>query len=159
MRKAIGILLLFVVFTALVACGKQDVKYTQLGTSKFSIELPDGYKNSGDDFDEDQIAYYYKDNSSIDFDVYQWEKDGVYVLEEEAEYFAAEYGTTAAEVVINGISGMKYVSQEEYDGDTYTVINYMFDDGKNIVELCFWTINTKEELDAVDGIINSIVKN
>ena len=159
MKKTISILLFFVVFTAAVACGKQDSKYTQLGTSKFSIELPDGYKNAEDDFDEDQIAYYYKDNSSIDFDVYQWEKDGVYVLEEEAEYFAAAYGTTATEVVINGISGMKYVSQEEYDGDTYTVINYMFDDGENIVELCFWTINTKEELDAVDGIINSIVKN
>ena len=159
MKRRMGITFLLVVFMLLAGCVNQKPEYTQLGTSKFSIELPDGYKNTEDDYDEDQIAYYHKDDKSIDFDVYQWAKEDMYALEEEAEYFAAEYGTTATEVVINGIAGMKYVSQEAYDGDAYTVINYMFDDGENIVELCFWTINTKEELDAVDGIINSIVKN
>ena len=67
-----------------------------------------------------------------------------------------EYGTTASEVSVNGLSAMKYISVEEYDGYEYTVINYMFDDEEYIVELCFWTINTEEELAVVDEIINTI---
>lgn len=158
MRKYISILLMIGLALALSSCGKQNDEYTQLGTSKFYIDLPAGYENTKDDLDEDQIAYYYKDDESIDFDVYQWGKEGVYTLEEEANYFAGEYGTTASEIVINEITGMKYITGEEYDGHMYTVINYMFDDGESIVELCFWTINTEEELSDVEEIINSITK-
>ena len=55
------------------------------------------------------------------------------------------YGTVAEAVTINGINGWKYVSEEKFDGDTYTVINYMVEDDKYIVEICFWTINSDAE--------------
>ena len=63
---------IFVLVFALVfsACGN-NAKPTQLGTSDFSIVLPEGYALEEDDMEEDQIAYYYKDENSIDFDVYQ----------------------------------------------------------------------------------------
>ena len=48
---------------------------TQLGSSDYSIVIPSGYVLTEDDFDEDQIAYYHKDDESIDFDVYQWDKE------------------------------------------------------------------------------------
>ena len=68
--KKISILMLVLVFVlALAACG--NTKPTQLGTSDFSIVLPSGYASTEDDFDEDQVAYFYKDAGSIDFDVYQ----------------------------------------------------------------------------------------
>ena len=159
MKKTMTVFLAFLMIVALVACGNGGDKTsekTQLGTSGFSIVLPKGFAETEDDFDADQVAYYHKDDQSIDFDVYQWPKEGKYVLEEEAAYFAAEYGTTASEVTVNGVPGMKYISVEEYDGSEYTVINYMFDDGENIVEICFWTINTEEELAVVDEIINTI---
>lgn len=153
---SISLALLMIV--ALAACGNSEppAEKTQLGTSKFFIELPEGFVETEDEFDEDQVAYYYKDDQSIDFDVYQWAKNDTYVLEEEAAYFAAEYGTTATEVTVNDIPGMQYISTEEYEGAEYTVVNYMFDDGENIVELCFWTINTVEELAAVDVIISTL---
>lgn len=159
MKRVILMALTLLAVAALTACGSANDKAnakTQLGTSAISIVLPEGYAEVGDNFDEDQVAYYYKDDKSIDFDVYQWAKENKYILEEEAAYFAAEYGTTASEVTVNGVSGMKYISVEEYDGYEYTVINYMFDDGENIVELCFWTINTEEEIAAVDEIMNTI---
>ena len=112
-----------------------------------------------DDFDEDQVAYFYKDDNSIDFDVYQWAKGDEYTLESEANHFAAEYGTTAEAVTVNGIKGYKYVSTEDYEGNTYTVVNYMFEDDTNIVEICFWTVNTDAEYSAVDEIINTLKKN
>ncbi|MBR5241578.1 MAG: hypothetical protein IKV20_00430 [Clostridia bacterium] len=157
MKKiAILTLVLMLVF-ALAACG--NTKPTQLGTSDLSILLPDGYASVEDDMDEDQVAYFYKDDNSIDFDVYQWEKGDEYTLESEANYFAAEYGTTATAVSVNGIGGYKYVSTEDYEGNTYTVVNYMFEDDTYIVEISFWTVDNDAEYKAVDEIINTLKKN
>ena len=157
MKKiAILTLVLMLVF-ALAACS--NTKTTQLGTSDFSIVLPGGYALAEDDMDEDQVAYFYKDDNSIDFDVYQWAKGDDLTLESEANHFAAEYGTTAEAVIVNGIKGYKYVSSEEYEGKTYTVVNYMFEDDTNIVEICFWTVNTDAEYAAVDEILGTLKKN
>ena len=157
MKKiAILTLVLMLVF-ALAACG--NTKPTQLGTSDLSILLPDGYASVEDDMDEDQVAYFYKDDNSIDFDVYQWEKGDEYTLESEANYFATEYGTTATAVSVNGIGGYKYVSTEDYEGNTYTVVNYMFEDDTYIVEISFWTVDNDAEYKAVDEIINTLKKN
>ena len=157
MKKIAILTLAFVFVLALVACG--NTKPTQLGTSDFSIVLPNGYASVEDDMDEDQVAYFYKDDNSIDFDVYQWEKGDEYTLESEAKYFAAEYGTTATAVTVNGIGGYKYVSAEEYEGNTYTVVNYMFEDDTYIVEISFWTVDNDAEYKAVDEIINALKKN
>ena len=157
--KKLAIFALVLAFAmVLSACGN-TVKPTQLGSSDLSIVLPEGYALTEDDFDEDQVAYFYKDDKSIDFDVYQWEKGDEYTLESEANHFAAEYGATAEAVTVNGIKGYKYVSTEDYEGNTYTVVNYMFEDDTNIVEICFWTVNTDAEYSAVDEIINTLKKN
>ncbi len=158
MKKIAILMFVLVLALALSACGN-TTKPTQLGTSDFSIVLPEGYALAEDDLDEDQVAYYYKDDDSIDFDVYQWEKGEEYTLESEANAFSAVYGTTAEVVTVNGIDGMKYVSEEEYEGNVYTVVNYMFEDDVYIVELCFWTIDSAEEYAAVDEILNTLKKN
>ena len=158
MKKITILALVLVLVLSLSACGNA-VKPTQLGTSDFSIVLPAGYASTEDDFDEDQVAYFYKDDTSIDFDVYQWVKNVEFTLESEANHFAAEYGTTAEAVTVNGIKGYKYVSTEDYEGNTYTVVNYMFEDDTNIVEICFWTVNTDAEYAVVDEIINTLKMN
>ena len=156
--KRIAILaLVMVMVLSFVACG--STKPTQLGTSDFSIVLPKGYAAAEDDLAEDQIAYFYKDDNSIDFDVYQWEKGDQYTLESEAKAYAEVYGTSAEAVAVNGIDGWKYISVEDFEGKTYTVVNYMFEDDTYIVELAFWTIDTEAEYAAVDEIINTLKKN
>ena len=157
MKKIAILTLVLVLVLTLVACG--NTKPTQLGTSDFSIVLPNGYDMAEDNLDEDQVAFFYKDDKSIDFDVYQWAKGNEYTLESEANYFAAEYGATPEAVTINGINGWKYISAEDFEGHTYTVVNYMFEDDTYIVELSFWTIDTEAEYTAVDEIINTLKKN
>ena len=163
MKKLAILTLVLALALTLVACGNtadnKEVQPTQLGTSAFSIVLPEGYVLSDDEPAEDQVAYFYKDDNSIDFDVYQWEKGDQYTLESEANYFATEYGTEAEPVTINDINGMKYVSAEEFEGDTYTVVNYMFEDDTYIVEICFWTVGSNAEYAAVDEIINTLKMN
>ena len=160
MKKIAILSVVLAMILALFACtGAAQDKEVQLGTSTFSIVLPAGYAETEDDLDEDQVAYYYKDDQSIDFDVYQWAKGDQYTLESEANAYAELYGTVAESVKINGIDGMKYVSEEEYEGNVYTVVNYMFEDDVNIVEICFWTVGTAEEYDAVNEIINTLKKN
>lgn len=159
MKKLIALTMVLILLISMAACGSNNENETKLGTSAFSIILPEGYEKTDDDYDEDQIAYYYKDDESIDFDVYQWQKDGKYTLEAEAEYFANEYGTSPEATEINGINVFKYVSEEKYDGFSYTVVNYMFEDESSIVEICFWTVNTDEEYAAVNAIINTLKKN
>ena len=157
MKKiAIFTFILALVLT-LSAC-VSEAKPTKLGTSDLSIVLPEGYASAEDELDEDQVAYYYKDDNSIDFDVYQWAKGDEYTLASEAETYATEYGTTAEAVTVNGINGYKYVSEEEYEGETYTVVNYMFEDDANIVEICFWTTATDAEYKVVENIINTLAK-
>jgi hypothetical protein len=158
MKKIAVLTLVLALVLALAACGN-NAKPTQLGTSDFSIVLPEGYALTEDDFDEDQVAYFYKDDKSIDFDVYQWEKGDEYTLESEANAFAAVYDTVAESVTVNGISGWKYVSVEDFEGETYTVVNYMVEDDTYIVEICFWTVDTDAEYTAVDEIINTLKKN
>lgn len=157
MKKLTILALALVLVLTLSACGAN--KPTRLGTSDFSIVLPVGYASTEDDFDEDQVAYFYKDDNSVDFDVYQWEKGDEYTLESEANYFAAEYGATAEAVTVGGIAGYKYVSAEEFDGNTYTVVNYMFEDDTYIVEICFWTVDNDAEYKAVDEIMGTLKKN
>ena len=157
MKKIAILTLVLMLVLALAACG--NTKPTQLGTSDLSIVLPEGYALTEDDFDEDQVAYFYKDDNSIDFDVYQWAKGDEYTLESEANHFAAEYGTTAEAVTVNGIKGYKYVSSEEYEGKTYTVVNYMFEDDIYIIELCFWTDASAAEYAVVDEILNTLKLN
>ena len=156
MKKIVIFALVFACIFALAAC--IGTTPTKLGTSAFSIVLPEGYASAEDDFDEDQVAYFYKDDNSVDFDVYQWAKGDQYTLESEAHSLATAYGTVAEAVKVNGIPGMKYVSHEEFEGDPYTVVNYLFADELYIVELSFWTIGSEEEYAAVDEILDTLTR-
>lgn len=159
MKKILTFAIALALLLSMTACGGSKTVEIRLGTSAFSIAIPDGYEKAEDDFSTDQIAYYYRDDDSIDFDVYQWAKGEYYTLESEAEHFASEYGTTAEAVTVNGIKCMKYVSVEEYEGGTYTVVNYMLEDDVYLVEVSFWTVDTDEEYATVDKIINTLKKN
>ena len=134
-------------------------KTEKLWETSFSILLPAGYKLTEDvDAEEDQIGYYYKDDKSIDFDVYAWEKED-FILQDEAQYFAAEYNATADKISVNGNDGYIYISKEVYDDVEWTVYNYLFEDDKYIIEISFWTNNSEKELADVDAILSTLKKN
>ena len=52
MKKILALSLALVMILLLAACGSKG-KTVQIGTSDFSITLPEGYEKTEDDYDED----------------------------------------------------------------------------------------------------------
>ena len=129
-----------------------------LGTTGFIISIPSDYYNgevTKEERKDDQIAYYRSDDHLMDFDVYQFGKEGM-TLREYAESEAEEYkADKVEEVMYNGVSMMLYYSQEEYDGKLYRVSNYIFENDTDFVELSFWLDGDDAE-DIVQQILFSI---
>ena len=129
-----------------------------LGTTGFNISIPSDYYSgevTKDDRKDDQIAYYKSDDHLMDFDVYQFGKDGM-TLEEYAKKEAKEYkADDVKEVTYNGICMMLYYSQEEYDGESYSVANYIFENDDDFAELSFWLDGDDAE-ELVEQILFSI---
>lgn len=158
MKKIVLLTLALMMVLCLVACGGADENTIKVGTSEFSIVLPEGYKDIKDDYGENQIAYYYKDDDSIDLDVYQWTKEDKYTLESEAQYYEELFGAEPEIVYVNGIRCYKYISEEEYEGETYMLHSYLFENETDFFGICFWTCGTSAESSAVEKIINTLKK-
>ena len=113
-----------------------------LGTLPFCMSVPEGYR-LGDESEtvaaaKGQTWYYYSENSPLDFDVYQWKKEG-YTLEKYAIEEALAYGAERVDYrTVNDVFLAYYYSYEEYDGQMYSVVNYLFEDGNNFMKVSFW---------------------
>ena len=113
-----------------------------LGTLPFCMSVPEGYR-LGDESEQVAVSkgqawYYYSENSPLDFDVYQWKKEGntleKYAIEEARAYEAErlDYKT------VNSVFLAYYYSYEEYEGVMYPVANYLFEDGNYFMKISFW---------------------
>ena len=155
MKKIISLLLLALIIVACVAC--QPTQYDiQLGTSKLYLTIPTEYVKTQTTFGQNQVAYYFKDDNSVSFDVYQWSKDSNYTVEQEAEYLATQFDVKLYKVTMDGMTFMKFTTNQTRNGNQRTVVNYLLDDGFYFVELCFWTNNTESELTFVNEIVSTI---
>ncbi|MBR2274994.1 MAG: hypothetical protein IJ873_02895 [Lachnospiraceae bacterium] len=131
-----------------------------LGTSGYVITVPSDYY-AGDiteiDRRDDMIAYYKSDTHLMDFDVYQFATEGrsleEYTKEESLQYGASDYTFEK----INDIALTLYYSQEEYEGGSYRVANYLFEAGNDFIELCFWLDGDDAEK-LTEEIINSLAR-
>ena len=133
----------------------------RLGTSAFTVMVPAHFTEgemTAEDIADDQVAYYRSDATLLDFDVYQFSKEGYpdaladFVTEEAAEYNGTDIVTDAE---INGITAGSYRSVEESDGVDYPVITYAFEDNGEYVEIAFWLDGDTAEAEA-DAIISTL---
>ena len=115
----------------------------RLGTSSYSVWVPDSYvagELTEDEIADGAVAYYYSGFSDMDFDVYQFSKEGEpTALMDYAAKEAAAYGAVADLIEINGVSVALYYAVETYEGTDYTTLTAIADAGEDYVELVFWT--------------------
>ena len=113
----------------------------RLGSSPFFLSVPVGYKAgelTEEDIEASAVGYYYSESSPLDFDVYQWDREG-HTLEEYAIGEARLYEAERVEYrTVNDILLASYVSYEEYEGQMYSVANYLFENGSDLMEISFW---------------------
>ena len=113
----------------------------QLGSAPFYLSVPVGYKAgelSEEDIEQSAVGYYYSESSPLDFDVYQWDREG-HTLEEYAIGEARLYEAERVDYrTVNDILLASYLSYEEYEGQMYSVANYLFENGSDLMEISFW---------------------
>ena len=139
-----------------------DNRILQLGTSVYTVEIPASYREgerTEEEIRDDMVAYLYSPDTLLDFDIYQFSKEGY--PEDLAEYTgqeAAEYETAfdiVTDLDINGIDAASYRAREVYDGQEYDTLTYILDGGDEYVELVFWLDGEEAEVLA-QKIINSL---
>ena len=128
---ALALALALLLTCATCAVGEEAVALRRftLGTSSYSVMIDDGFVE-GDMTEEDiadgQVGYYRSDDTTLDFDVYQFSKEGLaeelshYTLEEANEYDNVSVVYPCDE--INGIPVGWYRTVETYEDDEYDSI-------------------------------------
>lgn len=129
-----------------------DNQSVQLGTSNFFLSLPEGYQA-----DEITVEYFFKDDESLDFDVYHWAKAPSETLEDIATEEAAEFDAAAEKLSVKGIDVFSYRTAESFEGKEYQSIAYMVENGDCIVELVFWLDGEAAEATA-ERILSTLSK-
>ncbi len=166
MRQTIALFLaLLLTFCAFYAYADQAGTVTpgtfRLGTSVYTIILPDGFVEeelTEEDREEDMVAYLHCDTIPLDFDVYQFSKEGF--PEDLAEYTRLEavtYGAfeIAAGEKINGIDVGWYRARESFEGQEYLTLCFLLDDGDRYVEISFWIRGDSSE-EAAQAVMNTL---
>jgi len=134
----------------------------RLGSSAFTMAVPASYVEgelTQEDIDDDQVGYYYSNESLMDFDIYQFSKDGypndlaTFVQEECSGFNEVSELVTSGEV--NGIPAGWYRTVEEYQDTRFNTLTYILDDGEEYVEVCFWLDGENADAE-VDAIIRTL---
>ena len=160
-RRIIGLALCLAMLMACAVAETAGTKVFQLGTSSYTIEIPESFIEGGlteEDIEDDMVAYMQSPDTLLDFDVYQFSKeDGADTIADYTEAEAAEYN--ALEVVtdgeINGIAAAWYRATETYEGQEYTTLTYVLEDGDDFIEIAFWLDGDTAEQEA-QAIINTL---
>ena len=121
--------------------------------------LPDS-EDSDEDAADDQVAYWYSNATLMDFDIYQFSKEGQAPnIAEYAETEAATYPEVSELVTdgeINRIPMAWYRCVDECDEGEYDTITYIFEDGTDYFEIVFWLDGPTAEAEA-DFIIHNLI--
>ena len=79
-----------------------SIRVLQLGSSVYTIEIPDSFEEgelTDEDMKDDMVAYLHSPNTLLDFDIYQFSKEGYpealadFTEQEAGEYNASEIVT------------------------------------------------------------------
>ena len=139
----------------------ESTKTLQLGSSSYTIEIPESYEEeelSEEDIQKSMVAYVKSEEFDMDFDVYQFGKGGLpettaELAEEEDELYDTYEIMTDLE--INGIEVACCRAIETDEGKDYDTLTYYLDDGDTYVQVEFWLDGDNAE-ELSDMIISTL---
>ena len=158
MRFLAVILIVIMTAGSVIGCAPQGQEI-RLGTTSFSLKVQKVFqkgKITKEDTEISQVAYYYSDETLVDFDVYQWAKASEETLMDAVSEETAEFNNAEIhEKQVDGIDLVYYYANEEYDGTFYDTVTYIAEDGDYFIEIVFWLDGENAEVEA-DEIIGSL---
>lgn len=128
----------------------------QLGTSGYTLLVDESFEAgelTQEDIDDDMVAYLRSPNTLLDFDVYQFSKEGYpAALEDFTAQEAEEYGALSVTtgMLINGIPAAMYIADETYEDQSYQTATYVLEDGDQYLEITFWLDGEDAYAEAVE---------
>ncbi|MBR5110274.1 MAG: hypothetical protein IK099_08765 [Clostridia bacterium] len=156
-----GMLSMFMGGTGAMAGGdtlRAGKKLLRLGTSGYVIAVDESFEEgelTAEDIANDMVAYMLSPNTLLDFDIYQFSKEGYpEVLADFVKQEAEEYDAfiIAPALDINGIPAGMYRATETYEGKEYTTATYVLEDGDQYVEIAFWLDGEEAIIEAMEII-------
>lgn len=123
---------------------KEETQTIKLGSAPYSIITSMGFASkelNEEEKADSMVAYYSDEEKGVDFDVYQFSKDGYgdtiadYIDSQAEEHSATE---VVAESEINGIETGYFCYTEQEDGEKSYITTYVLQDGDNYIEISFW---------------------
>lgn len=137
----------------------QFMRSLRLGVSIFYVNIPNSYSRgtvTAEDVAKGMVGYYLSEESTLDFDVYQFSKEGLpTALEDYAAAAAAEYEAVATVGQINGIAVASFDAEQDYNGESYSTRTYILDTGTGYIVVTFWLDGETAEAEAL-RIMNSL---
>ena len=130
-------------------------KVLRLGTSVYTIVVDEGYAEqelTADEIAEGIVAYVENPGDPLDFDVFQFSKEGYpedlkeCMTQESEKHDASGYGMMG----VNGIDMGWYRAEATYEGEVYETSNYLLDNGVEYVQVRFWLDGDNAESRAED---------
>jgi hypothetical protein len=140
------------------------LKPVQLGTSPFSIMIPDAFFVEQDpqasDIENGMFVFYKSDYEGHGIGIFQQTKAkaGADTLKDYADSEAAKYSSTAKKGEFNGIEVYSYDAVKEYKGTKFDTTTYIFESDGTFVEVAFWPKDDKDAAGAVKSM-ESLKKN
>lgn len=161
MKKVLSISLALMMIVLLLPACTPKGQEIRLGTTHFSLKVQKVFQKgeiTKEDTEISQVAYYYSDETLVDFDVYQWAKASGETLMDAIEEEVVEFDNADIhEKQVNGIDLVYYYANEEYQGTNYDTVTYIAEDGDYFIEIVFWLDGEDAEIEA-DEILNSLHK-
>ena len=155
MKRRIIALALCVMLLGACAVGEAaGTKAYRLGTSAYTVMIPDSFvegERTEEEVRDDMVAYMHSPDTLLDFDVYQFAREGypdrlaAFVETEAAQYKATE---VVPDGNINGIDVAWYRAVETWNGKAYDTLTYAMADGDDYVEIAFWLDGENAEAEA-----------
>lgn len=159
MKKILSIIVVAAMMLGLATACASKGQEIRLGTTHFSLKVQKVFQKgeiTKEDTEISQVAYYYSDETLVDFDVYQWAKASGETLQDAIEEEVVDFDNADIhEKQVNGIDLVYYYATEEYNGQLYDTVTYIAEDGDYFIEIVFWLDGENAEVEA-DEILNSL---
>lgn len=155
--KKITLILLAAVLLAVLASAEE----TQIGETDLFIDIPENLtadEVTQEDLEEGLTAYYFNDTYTLG--IYLYDADGASIADAANYYSSGDEVRQAGITRINGLDAAYYTYSEDFEGENYSCVSYIFKAGSDFAELSFVvrTADIASSNEAINRLVGTVFR-